>query len=86
MVELVQGETLKGPVPLDTALKYAAQIASALDAAHEKGITHRDLKPANIMLTPDGTIKVLDFGLAAVTQSAVRHSHRSRRLERVRRQ
>jgi len=68
VMELVKGQTLKGPVPVDTALKYAAQIASALDAAHEKGITHRDLKPANIMVTPDGTIKVLDFGLAAVTQ------------------
>ena len=68
VMELVRGETLKGPVPIDTALKYATQIASALDAAHEKGITHRDLKPANIMVTPDGTIKVLDFGLAAVTQ------------------
>ena len=64
VMELVQGETLQGPVPLATALKYATQIASPLDAAHEKGITHRDLKPANIMVTPDGTIKVLDFGLA----------------------
>jgi serine/threonine protein kinase len=68
VMELVQGRTLKGPVPVDTALKYAAQIASALEAAHEKGITHRDLKPANIMVTPNGTIKVLDFGLAAATQ------------------
>ncbi len=53
VMELVQGETVKGPVPVETALKYAAQIASALDAAQEKGITHRDLKPANIMVTPD---------------------------------
>ncbi len=68
VMELVQGETLQGPVPVDTALKYAAQIADALAAAHERGITHRDIKPANIMLTPEGTIKVLDFGLAAVTQ------------------
>ena len=68
VMELVEGDTLKGPVDLETALKYAAQIASALEAAHEKGITHRDLKPANIMLTRDGVIKVLDFGLAAVTQ------------------
>jgi serine/threonine protein kinase len=72
VMELVKGQTLKGPVPLDTALKYAAEIASALDAAHEKGITHRDLKPANIIVTPDGTIKVLDFGLAAVTQPSQR--------------
>ncbi len=68
VMELVKGQTLKGPVPVDTALKYAAQIATALDAANEKGITHRDLKPANIMVTPEGVIKVLDFGLAAVTQ------------------
>ena len=67
VMELVPGETLKGPAPLELALKYAAQIASALEAAHEKGITHRDLKPGNIMLTPEGVIKVLDFGLAAVT-------------------
>src|SRR6202790_4553541 len=57
IMELVPGETLKGPLPLDTALKYAAQIASALEAAHEKGIVHRDLKPANIMVTPAGVVK-----------------------------
>src|ERR1700674_1623195 len=68
VMELVPGETLKGPLPLETALNYAKQIAEALEAAHEKGITHRDLKPANIMITPAGVGKVLDFGLAAVTQ------------------
>src|ERR1700693_986154 len=68
VMELVPGETLKGPLPLETALNYAKQIAEALEAAHEKGITHRDLKPANIMITPAGAVKVLDFGLAAVTQ------------------
>ncbi len=66
VMELVPGECLKGPLPLTTALNYAKQIAEALEAAHEKGITHRDLKPANIMVTPEGVVKVLDFGLAAV--------------------
>ena len=70
VMELVPGEALKGPLPLDTALNYAKQIAEALEAAHEKGIVHRDLKPANIMVTPDGVVKVLDFGLAAVAQSS----------------
>ncbi len=64
IMELVEGQDLRGRVPLDTALNYARQIAAALDAAHEKGIVHRDLKPANIRITPDGVVKVLDFGLA----------------------
>jgi len=64
VIELVEGETLKGPLPVQNALNYARQIAEALEAAHEKGIIHRDLKPANIMITPVGTVKVLDFGLA----------------------
>jgi serine/threonine protein kinase len=66
VMEYVEGETLKGPLPIDTALNYARQIADALQAAHEKGIIHRDLKPGNIMVKPDGALKVLDFGLAKV--------------------
>ncbi|MGA2215915.1 MAG: protein kinase [Bryobacteraceae bacterium] len=68
IMELVDGATLQGPLPLETALDYARQIADALEAAHEKNIIHRDLKPANIMITPAGVVKVLDFGLAAVSQ------------------
>ena len=69
VMELVEGEDLsqriaRGRMPLDEALPIARQIAEALEAAHEQGIIHRDLKPANIKVTPDGTVKVLDFGLA----------------------
>jgi len=70
VMELVPGKTLHGPLPMATALDYARQIADALEAAHEKGIIHRDLKPANIMITPAGVVKVLDFGLAAMTQNS----------------
>jgi Tol biopolymer transport system component len=64
-MELIAGSTLTVPQPLRNAIDYARQIADALEAAHEKGITHRDLKPGNIMVTPDGVVKVLDFGLAS---------------------
>src|SRR6202451_1689413 len=70
VMEWVPGESLKGPLPLETAVNYAKQIADALEAAHAKNIIHRDLKPANIMITPAGVVKVLDFGLAAVVQSS----------------
>ena len=69
VLELVEGPTLadriaQGPIPLDEALPIAKQIAEALEAAHEAGVIHRDLKPANIKVRDDGTVKVLDFGLA----------------------
>jgi predicted Ser/Thr protein kinase len=66
VMEYIEGERLKGPMPLDAALRVARQIASALEEAHEKGIIHRDLKPGNVIVRADGTVKVLDFGLAKV--------------------
>src|SRR5215470_2708952 len=69
VMELVDGETLqerlkRGPIPVEEALTIGKQIAEALEAAHEKDIRHRDLKPANVKVRSDGTVKVLDFGLA----------------------
>ena len=64
VMELVEGQTLPCPLPVQTAIDYARQIAEALEYAHEKGVVHRDLKPANIKITPEGVVKVLDFGLA----------------------
>jgi eukaryotic-like serine/threonine-protein kinase len=70
VLELVEGETLRGPLPMAAALEIARQVAEALEAAHEKGIIHRDLKPANVKRTPLGKVKVLDFGLAKAVWGA----------------
>ena len=75
VMELVEGDDLsqriaRGAIPLDEALPIAKQIAEALEAAHEQGIIHRDLKPANVKVRPDGTVKVLDFGLAKAMEPA----------------
>jgi len=80
VLELVEGETLgerirRGPIPIDESLQIAKQIADALEVAHEKGIVHRDLKPDNVKITPEGAVKVLDFGLAKVLEPSAETSN-----------
>src|SRR5262249_18258794 len=79
VLELVEGPTLadrlsNGPLAIRDALTIATQIANALEAAHEKGIVHRDLKPENIKITPEGVVKVLDFGLAKLGAGGARET------------
>jgi serine/threonine protein kinase len=88
VLELIDGETLaerlrRGPVPMAEALTIVRQVAEALDAAHEKGIVRRDLKPANIKITPEGVVKIFDFGLAKIEAGdSPRHNCRPRALLR----
>jgi len=70
VMELIEGADLAGPLPIDTVIDYARQIAAGLEAAHEKAIVHRDLKPTNIKVTRGGQIKILDFGLAKASETA----------------
>src|SRR5665213_2219711 len=71
VMEYVEGPDLRGPLDFDDALPIIQQLIDGIEAAHEKGITHRDLKPANIKITPEGVVKILDFGLAKLDSVAV---------------
>src|SRR5580658_4794067 len=70
VMEFIEGQAPRAPLPVDEAIKYATHVADALDAAHSKGIIHRDIKPANVLITARGEAKVLDFGLAQFNAQA----------------
>ena len=71
VMEYVEGETLKGPLQLDEAMPIIRQLIDGIEAAHDRNIVHRDLKPANIKITPEGVVKVLDFGLAKASPGPI---------------
>lgn len=82
-MEYVDGEPVHAPLAVDRALEIAMQIANALDAAHTKGIVHRDIKPANVLVTPQGIVKVLDFGIAQQNQMSATRSTEAVTIEMI---
>jgi predicted Ser/Thr protein kinase len=83
VMEYVDGEPVHAPLAVDRALEIAMQIANALDAAHAKGIVHRDIKPANVLVTPQGIVKVLDFGIALQNQTGATGSTEAETIEMI---